>query len=324
VSDFRKRVLDPALLPLAAFVFIGAFVFAFSRILLAVPKDGSVIVGVVMAACILFAAGAVSKGGKIKAAQRTGLIAFALVLIAGGVTAGAALGVRPVEKHLQADVKFATASHGSDFAFESKELAIPAGKLFGLEFDNKDAGTTHNIDIYTKAGGTSLFKGDFVTGPATRLYGVKAIPAGVYYFQCDVHPFMNGTVRAGAGKPGPAGGPPGGPSPGPSASAPAPQPSPSGTVIALTAKNTMFDKDGLQFQANKQVTIDFHNEDVSGIPHNFSLYSDEAHTKNIFRGDPPVTAPATGEYTFKAPGPGTYYFQCDYHPQQMHGTVTVS
>jgi len=37
-GDFRKRVLGPALIPISAFVFIGALVFAFSRILLAVPK----------------------------------------------------------------------------------------------------------------------------------------------------------------------------------------------------------------------------------------------------------------------------------------------
>ena len=326
MSDFRKRVLNPSLVPIVAFVFIGVFVFSFSRILLAVPKDGSVIVGILMAGCILFAAGALSKGGTLKGVQRTALIAFSLVLIAGGATAGAALGVRPVEKHLQADVKFATGSQGTTLRFESAELDIPAGKAFGLEFDNKDGGTPHNLEFLTKPGGTSLFKGQIFPGPAKKLYAVKAIPAGTYYFQCDVHSFMNGTLRAGTGKLGPVGGPASGsPSPAPSPSGPpSPAPSPSGTVIALVAKNTMFDKGSLQFPANQQVTIEFHNEDTAGIPHNFSLYSDEAHTKNVFRGDPPVTAPATGEYTFKAPGPGTYYFQCDYHPQTMHGTVTVS
>ncbi len=33
-----------------------------------------------------------------------------------------------------------------------------------------------------------------MTGPATAEYAVPPLPAGEYYFQCDVHPTMNGTV----------------------------------------------------------------------------------------------------------------------------------
>ena len=42
-----------------------------------------------------------------------------------------------------------------------------------------------------------LFRGDLVTGPAKVDYDVPALPAGTYYFQCDVHPSMNGTVTVG-------------------------------------------------------------------------------------------------------------------------------
>ena len=315
MNDFRSRVLNPALIPLGAFVFIGAFVFAFSRILLAVPKDGSVVVGVLMAGCILFAAGALAKGGTMKKVQRTALIAFALVLIGGGVAAGAALGVRPVEKHLQADVTIATASKGTQFAFDKKELDIPAGKEFGLEFDNKDSGTSHNVHILSAPGGTSLFQFPPFPGPAKRVFPVKAIPTGIYFFQCDVHPtVMTGFVRAGNAT----GGPPPGPGPTGTGTGPPPRPEP---TIPLVAKGITFDKSALTFPAGKPVLIDFKNEDAQ-TTHNFAIYTDATLGKNLFVGDP-VTGPGETVYRFTAPGPGTYYFQCNYHPQQMHGTVKV-
>jgi plastocyanin len=42
-----------------------------------------------------------------------------------------------------------------------------------------------------------LFRGDLVTGATTATYDIPALPAGTYYFQCDVHPTMNGTVVVG-------------------------------------------------------------------------------------------------------------------------------
>jgi len=324
-GEFRKRVLSPALIPFGAFVFIGALVFSFSRILLAVPKDGSVVVGVLMAGCILFAAGALAKGGNLKGAQRAGLLGFSLLLIGGGVAAAAALGVRPVEAHLQADVKIATASQGTHYSFDTKELDIPAGRVFGLEFDNKDGGTPHDVHILSKPGGTTLFQGVVFPGPATKLEKADAIPAGVYYFQCDVHPgLMNGIVRAGGAKgPAPV---PGVPAPGPSPSSPSPggpspSPQPSGTTVALVAKNTKFDLSALTFVANKPVVIDFDNED-RGTMHNFSLYTDSSLKTNLFRGEL-ILGVAHATFRFDAPGPGTYYFQCDVHGVAMSGKVTI-
>lgn len=39
--------------------------------------------------------------------------------------------------------------------------------------------------------------GEIFPGPATRDYDVPALEAGTYYFQCDIHPQMNGTVEVG-------------------------------------------------------------------------------------------------------------------------------
>lgn len=88
-------------------------------------------------------------------------------------------------------------------AFEQTCLAAPADQAFTIEFDNQDAGTAHNIHIFSAdpardPNARSLFAGDLVTGPATATYEVSPLPAGRYFFRCDVHPtqMMGGFVLA--------------------------------------------------------------------------------------------------------------------------------
>jgi plastocyanin len=79
--------------------------------------------------------------------------------------------------------------------FDENCLAAPAGQAFTITLDNDDAGSQHNVSIYTNDLATNeLFKGDIITGPDSTTYNVKALDAGTYYFRCDVHPSsMNGT-----------------------------------------------------------------------------------------------------------------------------------
>jgi plastocyanin len=83
----------------------------------------------------------------------------------------------------------------SGIAFEQASVTAPAGKAFQITFDNKDAGTPHNIAIHKgDANGAEVFKGEIVTGPTTKTYDVPALDAGTYAFVCSVHPSMTGTL----------------------------------------------------------------------------------------------------------------------------------
>ena len=100
--------------------------------------------------------------------------------------------------------------------FDTTELDLPPGQSVTISFENKDVGIPHNIAIYTDDSTSSmLFQGAQFPGPATQTYNVDPLEPGEYYFQCDVHPAMNGTVVVAAGGGSAEGG---GPSGGPSAS----------------------------------------------------------------------------------------------------------
>ena len=82
-------------------------------------------------------------------------------------------------------------------SFDTALLIVPAGRPFELVFNNNDAGVPHNVDITeTEARETELLNGEIITGVATITYQVAALEEGDYYFLCEVHPNMNGTVRA--------------------------------------------------------------------------------------------------------------------------------
>jgi cytochrome c oxidase subunit 2 len=84
-----------------------------------------------------------------------------------------------------------------DVKFSTSTLTAPAGQPFTIQFTNDDA-VPHNVAIFegSNANGKNVFRGKVFPGPGkTMSYNVPALPAGTYYFHCDVHPtVMNGTL----------------------------------------------------------------------------------------------------------------------------------
>jgi plastocyanin len=83
-----------------------------------------------------------------------------------------------------------------NIAFDTDTLTFPADTPSQLTFQNDDAGVLHNVSIYTDESlSEALFTGEVITGPASVVYDIPPLPQGSYYFHCDVHPNMNGTVE---------------------------------------------------------------------------------------------------------------------------------
>lgn len=84
----------------------------------------------------------------------------------------------------------------SGIKYEQTTVSAPAGKPFQISFENKDAGTPHNVVIHQgDASGAVLFSGVVFSGVETRAYDVPALAAGTYAFVCVVHPTMVGTLN---------------------------------------------------------------------------------------------------------------------------------
>jgi plastocyanin len=80
-------------------------------------------------------------------------------------------------------------------AFDTDEITLPAETPSTLTLDNRDT-AAHNVSIYAgdTASGEPLFTFEEFAGPDTETFPVPPIPAGEYYFRCDIHPVMEGAV----------------------------------------------------------------------------------------------------------------------------------
>lgn len=84
----------------------------------------------------------------------------------------------------------------ADLAFDRAELEVPAGTAVGLVFENRES-APHNVAVYADASADeALFVGAIFGGPASRQYELPVLQAGTYFFRCDVHPDMHGTLVA--------------------------------------------------------------------------------------------------------------------------------
>jgi plastocyanin len=87
----------------------------------------------------------------------------------------------------------------------------------------------------------------------------------------------------------------------------------SGDPVNITAANTTFSPTDIKLPAGKKVTFMLKNTDT--IEHNLTIEGLKVK-KDVEGGK-------TGSATV-SPKAGTYPFHCEYHPEQMKGTVTVS
>lgn len=78
--------------------------------------------------------------------------------------------------------------------FDASVIQAPAGEAFTITFTNLES-QPHNVAVDTQEGGDEIVTGEVITGPdATTTITVPALEPGEYFFVCDIHTDMNGTI----------------------------------------------------------------------------------------------------------------------------------
>jgi plastocyanin len=93
-------------------------------------------------------------------------------------------------------------------------------------------------------------------------------------------------------------------------------------VLRIAARDNRFEPGELTAPASSPVLIEFDNQD-QGVLHNLSVYRDRDASAGIFTGQL-FPGSETREYTFNTLEPGSYFFRCDVHPDEMMGTLKIN
>ena len=97
--------------------------------------------------------------------------------------------------------------------------------------------------------------------------------------------------------------------------------SPTAAQPVVVVQGNAFDKTCVAVAANRAFTISFENKDTTA--HGFTIAESETATTNLFQ-QAPVRGPQTVAMNVGALRPGTFFFKCQVHPNQMKGTFVVT
>jgi plastocyanin len=207
-TEVRVKVPLPLVIPLGALAVIAVVAIGFSQILLAVPKEAATMLAIVAATNVLgaFAYAALRPKMQPVTMAELGIIVLYPVIIGlaiaqfdfgaeaeHGTAAAEHAGAGAAAEGAPAGPTTAVVATG--LAFDVETIVLEAKKPASIDFENADS-AAHNIAIYEEQGGPEIFKGEQITGPDSITYEFDAPKAGEYYFQCDVHPDMSGSVTS--------------------------------------------------------------------------------------------------------------------------------
>ena len=117
-----------------------------------------------------------------------GLVALAAVSAACSSAAAQPVASGPIDPNGPTIV-------AKDMKFVTSTVEVKAGQNVTIHFDNQDS-APHNVAIYTDSSASSAVSvGEIVTS-GKKDQVVPALKAGTYFFRCDVHHDMTGTIVA--------------------------------------------------------------------------------------------------------------------------------
>jgi len=119
------------------------------------------------------------------------LLAFSLVAIAAVGAACSSASAQPLPSG-PVDANGPTIV-ARDMAFSPSTVEIAANKNVTIHFDNQDS-APHNVAIYKDSTAAEKVSVGEVISASKADQVVPALAAGTYFFRCDVHTNMTGTI----------------------------------------------------------------------------------------------------------------------------------
>lgn len=195
-----RRTTSPFTYPVLAVLLGGVVALSVSRLYLTITEEAAIVVSGLVATVLFLGCLVLASGRNAGRRLTGGLAGLALVTVVGAGAASAARGEREIEHHVEGEVT-EQELHAEGILYDKAELTLTEGKV-RFTFENADPkGTYHNVGIYSEreAGqpfvailpidggteGTSLID--------THVVGLQ--PGASYFFRCDFHPAMVGTVE---------------------------------------------------------------------------------------------------------------------------------
>lgn len=124
-------------------------------------------------------------------------VTLALAACSAGSTEWTPLpsGVEPPAACVRADADGVIAISADELRFSAPCMVAPASVAFEVRFTN-DESDVHNVAIYAdRSKAAAVMVGDTISGPNKTIdYPVEVLAAGEYYFDCTIHPAMNGAL----------------------------------------------------------------------------------------------------------------------------------
>jgi plastocyanin len=117
-----------------------------------------------------------------------GIVALAAISAACSTAAAKPLPSGPVDQNGPTIV-------AKDMKFTGGPVEVKAGQNVTIHFDNQDS-APHNVAIYADSSAASAISIGDVVSSSKKDQVVPALAAGTYFFRCDVHHDMTGTIVA--------------------------------------------------------------------------------------------------------------------------------
>ena len=82
-----------------------------------------------------------------------------------------------------------------DMKFTGGPVEVKSGQNVTLHFHNQDS-APHNVAVFKDSSATTAISIGEIVSSGMKDQVVPALPAGTYFFRCDVHHDMTGTIVA--------------------------------------------------------------------------------------------------------------------------------